>query len=153
MSQTGADDEFRIREAVGADAQALLPLLEQLGYRAEERALQTRLRCLLADPSVAVLVAESNGRVVGLASMHVMPLIERGPIARLSAIIVAASERRAGIGRALVERVEAEARARGCERLELTTAERRADAHAFYRTLGFQPASQRFIKSLADDAE
>jgi GNAT superfamily N-acetyltransferase len=52
-----------------------------------------------------------------------------------------------------VERVESEARARGCERLELTSAERRADAHAFYRDLGFEPASQRFIKSLAGDGE
>jgi GNAT superfamily N-acetyltransferase len=36
-----------------------------------------------------------------------------------------------GIGRALVERVEAEAQGAGCDRLELTTSEQRGDAHAF----------------------
>jgi GNAT superfamily N-acetyltransferase len=52
-----------------------------------------------------------------------------------------------------MERVESEARARGCERLELTSARRRADAHAFYSSLGFEPASQRFLKSLAGHGE
>jgi GNAT superfamily N-acetyltransferase len=52
-----------------------------------------------------------------------------------------------------MERVESEARARGCERLELTSAQRRADAHAFYSSLGFEPASQRFLKSLAGHGE
>jgi predicted N-acetyltransferase YhbS len=107
----------------------------------------------LADDGALVLVAEEGGHIVGLASMHVMPLIEREPVARLSAIAVAASHRRAGVGRALMWRVESEARARGCERLELTSAQRRADAHAFYSSLGFEPASQRFLKSLVGHGE
>jgi GNAT superfamily N-acetyltransferase len=131
----------------------LVSLLGELGYPTEGETLQRRLDALVASPAVALLVAERDGRVVGLASMHVMPLIERAPMGRLSAIVVAANERGAGIGHALVERVESEARARGCERLEVTSAERRADAHAFYRSLGFEPAPQRFIKSLAGNGE
>jgi GNAT superfamily N-acetyltransferase len=153
MSPQTGSDEFTLRAAAGDDAPALVPLLDELGYPTDAETLRRRLDALVVDPAVAVLVAERGGSVVGLASMHVMPLIERGPIGRLSAIVVAASERGTGIGRALVERIESEARARGCERLELTSAERRTDAHAFYRRLGFEPASQRFTKSLAGDGE
>jgi N-acetylglutamate synthase-like GNAT family acetyltransferase len=153
MSRPGVQTAVAVRPARLDDAPALVSLLAELGYPTDAGTLERRLAALVADPAVTVLVAERDGRVVGLASMHVMPLIERAPLGRLSAIVVAADERRAGIGRALVERVESEARARGCERLELTSAERRADAHAFYRDLGFEPASQRFIKSLAGDGE
>jgi N-acetylglutamate synthase-like GNAT family acetyltransferase len=153
MSRPGVQTTVAVRPARLDDAPALVSLLAELGYPADAGTLERRLAALVADPAVTVLVAERDGRVVGLASMHVMPLIERAPLGRLSAIVVAADERRAGIGRALVERVESEARARGCERLELTSAERRADAHAFYRDLGFEPASQRFIKSPAGDGE
>jgi len=37
---------------------------------------------------------------------------------------------------------------RGCEFVELTSALNRAEAHAFYRDLGFEPNSLRFRKSL-----
>jgi N-acetylglutamate synthase-like GNAT family acetyltransferase len=153
MSRPGVQTTVAVRPARLDDAPALVSLLAELGYPTDAGTLERRLAALVADPAVTVLVVERDGRVVGLASMHVMPLIERAPLGRVSAIVVAADERRAGIGRALVERVESEARARGCERLELTSAERRADAHAFYRDLGFEPASQRFIKSLAGDGE
>jgi N-acetylglutamate synthase-like GNAT family acetyltransferase len=153
VSRPGVRPAVTVRPARLDDAPALVSLLGELGYPIEGETLQRRLDALVASPAVALLVAERDGRVVGLASMHVMPLIERAPMGRLSAIVVAANERGAGIGHALVERVESEARARGCERLEVTSAERRADAHAFYRSLGFEPAPQRFIKSLAGNGE
>jgi GNAT superfamily N-acetyltransferase len=150
QSETGA--EVALREASVDDAEALVPLLSELGYPTDAGTLSGRLEAFVADPAVAVFVAERDDRLVGLASMHVMPLIEGPPIARLSAIVVTATERRTGVGRALVDRIESEALVRGCDRLELTTAERRIEAHAFYRSLGFESASRRFLKSLADDA-
>jgi hypothetical protein len=45
-----------------------------------------------------------------------------------------------------VEAVEDEARARRCALLFLTSAERRADAHAFYAHLGFEETGRRFAK-------
>jgi GNAT superfamily N-acetyltransferase len=44
--------------------------------------------------------------------------------------------------------VEEEARSRGCVLLYLTTAERREDAHAFYRTTGLEETGRRFAKRL-----
>jgi hypothetical protein len=44
--------------------------------------------------------------------------------------------------------MEAEARARGCPLLYLTTATRRAEAHEFYRRVGFEETGKRLGKSL-----
>jgi len=49
---------------------------------------------------------------------------------------------------ALIPRAEEEARAAGCDRLEVTSGEWREDAHAFYRDLEFEETSKRFIKGL-----
>ena len=96
-----------------------------------------------------MLVAEDDGRIVGLVSVHVSRSLEYdGDAAKLSAIVVDTDRRGTGIGRTLVEAAEAEARARGCEVLWLTTAEHRAGARAFYRTLGFEETGRRFARLL-----
>ena len=96
-----------------------------------------------------VVVAEADGQVVGLAALHESLSVEYDePAAKLSAIVVDEHHRRRGIGEALVEAMEAEARRRGCCLIFLTTAERRADAHAFYRRLGFEETGRRFAKRL-----
>ena len=53
-----------------------------------------------------------------------------------------------GVGHALVEHVEEQARARGCVQLDVSSRDRREDAHAFYRRLGFADVSRRFVKDL-----
>jgi ribosomal protein S18 acetylase RimI-like enzyme len=52
-------------------------------------------------------------------------------------VFVRADARGSGLGRALVEAAIERARARGCRRLELDTAEENAPALALYRSLGF----------------
>jgi N-acetylglutamate synthase-like GNAT family acetyltransferase len=137
-----------VREAGAADRDALLALLAELGYPTEAETLEGRLERLACEPSARVFVAERGGGVVGFASLHVLHLIERPPLGRLSAIVVTEPARRGGVGLALVERVEREARAQGCGRLEVTSGEWRDDAHAFYRGIGFEETSKRFIKQL-----
>jgi GNAT superfamily N-acetyltransferase len=66
----------------------------------------------------------------------------------VSAIVVDEAHRRRGVGQALLEAVEREARARGCGLLFLTTAERRNDAHEFYRRVGLEETGRRFAKWL-----
>ena len=70
------------------------------------------------------------------------------PAGKLAALVVDEARRGTGVGRALVEAIEAEARARGCGILFVTTAERRADAHAFYERLGLEYTGRRYAKTL-----
>jgi GNAT superfamily N-acetyltransferase len=138
-----------IRDARPDDAQALAGLLAQLGYPTSAGAVGRRLQRLDASEADRVFVAEENGAIVGFAVVHVSLAVEYDePAAKLSAIAVDEAHRRRGIGEALVAAAEEEARARGCCLLFLTTAERRADAHAFYERVGFEHTGRRYGKTL-----
>ena len=137
-----------IRDAGPGDAEALAGLLGQLGYPAQSDGISSRLERLRIVGD-RVVVAELDGQVVGLAHLQVSPAIEYDrPAAKIGALAVDESHRGEGIGRALVEEMETEARARGCVLLYLTTAERRADAHAFYDRVGLQQTGRRYGKRL-----
>jgi GNAT superfamily N-acetyltransferase len=138
-----------IRHGAVADAAAIAPLLAQLGYPASVEQVERRLERLARSEADILLVAEAAGDVVGLASLHVSLALEYdGDAGKLSAIVVDERHRGRGIARALVEAIEREARRRSCILLFLTTAERRSDAHAFYRALGFEETGRRFAKRL-----
>jgi ribosomal protein S18 acetylase RimI-like enzyme len=78
-----------------------------------------------------------------------MPLIHRDlPVGRITAMVVRADRRGAGVGRRLEEELEAIARREGCGRIDLTSRHHREEAHAFYRSLGFEETSRRFVKDL-----
>jgi len=140
---------MRIRDALPEDAEALAALIGQLGYPTTAEAVARRVAQLEASEADSIVVAEADGEVVGLASLHTSLSVEYDePAAKLSAIVVDESHRRCGIGEALVAAMEAEARERGCCLLFLTTAARRADAHDFYRRLGFEETGLRFAKPL-----
>lgn len=141
--------DLTIRDARAADAEAIADLLGQLGYPAAPGAVGSRLERLVIVGD-RVLVAEVAERVVGLAHLHVSPTIEHErPAAKLGALVVDESHRGEGIGRALAEAMEAEARARGCGIFFVTTAERRDDAHAFYERLGLERTGRRYGRTLS----
>jgi GNAT superfamily N-acetyltransferase len=144
-----AGESPAIREPRAEDAAAIATLLGQLGYPTGAAAVNGRLD-RLRDAGDRVVVAEVGGRVVGVASLHVSPSLEDdGPAGKLAALVVDEAHRGSGIGRALVDAMEAEARARGCAVFFLTTAERRADAHAFYERLGLEYTGRRYAKTLS----
>lgn len=140
---------FTIRDALPEDAPALARLLDQLGYPTSADAVGRRVELLAASEADRLVVADLDAEVVGLASLHESRSVEYDePVAKLAAIVVDRDHRRRGVGEALVEAMEKEARARGCCLIFLTTAERRAGAHAFYRRIGFEETGRRFAKRL-----
>jgi ribosomal protein S18 acetylase RimI-like enzyme len=145
--------ELTIRDARPDDARALAALIAQLGYPTTAEAVGRRVERLQASEADRVVVAEWKDEIVGLASLHTSPSVEYDePAAKLTAIVVDERHRRRGIGEALAAEMEAEAHRRGCCLLFLTTAERREEAHAFYRRLGFEETGRRFAKWLGGAA-
>jgi len=148
---TGPGKEIAIRKARPGDAEALALLLTELGYPTTADQAGARLDRLQAERTTKVLVAEAepSGDVVGLAGVRAESLIEHDrPSGRLIALVVAERFRRRGVARALVRRAEVEARALGCSRIVLTSADRREDAHAFYLAAGYEQTGRRFAKDL-----
>jgi len=78
-------------------------------------------------------VAESHGRVVGLTG-----LFDRGTSGEVEPVVVTAAARDQGIGRMLISRVVAEARARGYEHLAIRPVARNVAAIRRFHAAGFQ---------------
>src|SRR4051794_12101375 len=128
-----------VRDARPSDAEGIAQLLTELGYPVSPERLGRRLQVLAGERAPRGVVAEGGGELCGVAALHCMHLLERDdPTCRLTALVVAPEARGRGVGRALLARVEREARGRGCVQLEVTTAEPHAGAHEFYERLGFE---------------
>lgn len=140
----------QVRRATAADAEAIARLLTQLGYPITPSDVPHRLDRLGVRDRAVVLLAHRGSSVLGLATAHVLSVLNRPrDVAWLTALVVDESTRGAGVGRQLVEAVEAFARAAGCERLSVTTHASRVGARAFYRRVGLEETGRRFGKALA----
>jgi aminoglycoside 6'-N-acetyltransferase I len=134
-----------IRPATPEDAAAVARLLQELGYAVGAAAAAERVRGLQASGCDAIDVAVENERILGLVALHWAPMLHLAkPAARITALVVSAEARRRKIGQRLVDHALASARQAGCGRVELTSANDRAEAHAFYRAQGFEQGSLRF---------
>lgn len=141
--------EVKIRDAHYEDAGALAALMTELGYPSTAGQMARRFERISSDPSYLTLVAERDGRVVGMAGVHLGRTYSAdGEVARIMSFVVDPEERGGGVGRTLISAVEDRARHRGASDVILVTHERRAGAHEFYRRLGYDRTGYRFHKKL-----
>lgn len=97
---------------------------------------------------VVLLVAERDGRIVGTAQLLLAPRPNARHRAEVAKVLVRPECQRQGLGRALMERIEAIARERGRTLLILDT--REGDpSNRLYRALGYVEAGRipRFARS------
>ncbi len=141
-----------LRPATRTDLPAVLALLAD-----EERvvdpvtvtvteAYERAFAAIDADPRNEMLVLAENadgegagGTVVGCLQATYIPGLGKGGAERalIEAVRIRADRRGGGLGRTLMERAIARARARGCALVQLTSNKQREDAHRFYAGLGF----------------
>ncbi len=138
-----------IREAAVQDAEVLENLLAQLGYPDTAVFLKERIQTLLNHPDASLAVYETDGRVVALLCLHVIPQIALlGSFLRISYFVVDETMRSAHIGSALEAYALEIAREKGCDRIEVHCHERRTDAHRFYARCGYVESPKYFVKNL-----
>ncbi|MEU4155175.1 GNAT family N-acetyltransferase [Actinoplanes sp. NPDC026670] len=146
--------DLQLRPVRRQDVSAITGLLGQLGYPTTEAVVLERLHLWLDDPSSWLIGADDDGELVGVAALHVMPMLEiSGKLGRLLALVVDERYRSRGVGQLLVAATERQARAAGCVKLEITSNRLRTRTHEFYQLLGYADicaSSARFVKSLAD---
>jgi GNAT superfamily N-acetyltransferase len=115
-----------------------------------EEVVATRLLGKTAGTSLRV--AEAEGKLAGYASAHWLPnLILGGTEGYISELFVAPDSRGKGIGGALLNDLEAQARVRGCIRLSLLNLrERESYRRGFYAKRGWteRPGAANLIKRL-----
>jgi GNAT superfamily N-acetyltransferase len=147
---------YSIRSARASDVPELVRLFGELGYQIAPDVLAQRWAAFAASGEQALVAAvdtRSDERLVGVATLHATPVLHRaGPVGRVTALVVDATLRGCGIGRALMAAAERWAAERGCVLLEVTSNQRRVDAHKFYEGLGFERTSFRFARPPRADA-
>ena len=132
---------MRIRPLTAEDVPAAAALLHQLGYAIESAELAERMAHVGTASGHHAVVAELDGRIVGLLHVFERPALEKPCEAVVQALIVDDAHRSAGIGRALMREAEVWARARHLAALVLHTRVDRERARAFYAGLGYETAA------------
>ena len=132
----GTEDIATVRRLVlaHADARATTPGVEYA------RADAAGLPGPYVAPHGGLWLAVADGDTSGIGCVALRPLGDRA--AEVKRMFVDPAYRGRGVGRALMERVIAEARARGHTVLRLGTLDDMDVAQALYRSLGFQPVAR-----------
>jgi GNAT superfamily N-acetyltransferase len=137
-----------IREALLSDSVQISGLISELGYSATEQVARDRLAQLSSSAADVVFIADCGGEIAGFLSFHILPLFHvEGNLGRITAVAVSARFRRHGIGGQLIGAAERFTWAHGSVRVEVTSGDHRAEAHAFYEAIGYQQETRRFLKS------
>ncbi|ENH96047.1 histone acetyltransferase HPA2 [Gracilibacillus halophilus YIM-C55.5] len=140
-----------IREASINDVPDLVLLMEQLGYPTSIDKFKIRLKTITANLNYHTLVAEMDGKIVGMAGLCTGLFYEYdGSYVQIVAFVVDIDYRRKGIGKKLIKEVECWAKNQGAITVSINSGNRkeREAAHHFYTSMGYEAKSIGFNKSL-----
>ena len=141
-------EKLVLREAKKGDADQLVTLFALLDHTIDATTVATNLKALekVVEP---VIVAARGKQLLGACGIHSTLNPHRNkPVGRITILVVAKDARDQGIGRMLVDEAERRLAKLGCGLIEVTSNDRLAEAHAFYRHLGYERTSMRFAKTL-----
>jgi GNAT superfamily N-acetyltransferase len=135
----------KVRPFAPADAEAVSGLLDQLGYQVPAAQVEKHA----GRDGGALLVAEQDGRVVGVLAAHTRWHLHRdGIVTSIDSLVVDREIRSRGVGAALLAAVCDNARLAGARVVDLHSNRSRLDARRFYERHGFEVTSNYFVKEL-----
>lgn len=143
---------FRI--AAADDLEPLVAMLsdDELGATREDlsRPLNQRyldaFGAITSDPNNELIVAEEEGKPVGMLQLTYIPYLSRLGAWRclIESVRVGKAYRGRGFGRSLIVWAIARAREKDCQLVQLTSDKRRSGALSFYESLGFEATHEGF---------
>jgi GNAT superfamily N-acetyltransferase len=134
----------KVRPVEEGDTEAVAALVEQLRYEVTVADVAERLAGVAADQEAEVLVAESDGMIVGWIHVYGVTWVQMGHFAGVAGMVVADGRRGEGIGSRLLEEAEAWARRRDYPLFRVRSNVIRDQAHAFYLQRGYRTEKQLF---------
>lgn len=98
------------------------------------------LQKLLTDPSINILVVESDQQLVATCMLATVPTLTNGakPLGIIEHVVTAAMMRGRGIGNAMLRYAIELAWQKACYKVVLLSGQQRIDAHRVYEKLGFR---------------
>lgn len=149
--------ELTLRAALDEDSAGIIDLITRVygeypGVLMDVDGEEPELRAP-ASAFEAFWVVESGGEVVGCVGAKTTAA-DGPPVVELKKMYVSRDLRGRGLGRRLIEHVEAYARERGAARVELWSDTRFATAHAVYEHVGYRrTGAVRELHDISDTSE
>ena len=129
-----------------ADARRIAQLLSDEGYPAGPSDIVERL-VHFAERDGEVVVADVDGEVIGFVALHRLPRFEHDDqVVRVLALVVDPGVRERGVGRLLMDAVEAIARDASAAFVEVTAGHHRVDARHLFESLGYDPGLTTYLR-------
>jgi GNAT superfamily N-acetyltransferase len=139
-----------LRPATASDAAAVADLLTELGHETTGDEVVERLPAVTAEGGAVMLACVNGGPPVAVMCLaRITVLHAGGAVAYITALVTTKQWQGRGIGRELVSAAFRWAEEHRCVRLSVTSAEHRADAHAFYPRCGLPYTGRRFAAPIA----
>ncbi len=141
--------DLSLRDATIEDAPIIADLMIQINYPNTTEEMAQRLDVLLKHPDYHAIVAENDGKVIGMLGVFLGRKFEKEDLfGRILTMAVDKEYRFKGIGAYLVEEAEKWLKSKGANLLVIYSGETSSSAHGFYRQQGFEKSGVRFIKDL-----
>jgi ribosomal protein S18 acetylase RimI-like enzyme len=110
----------------------------------------------LSNDDANLFVAESAGQIIGLLRVVIqetpdLPFLVKGRYAFIDTVVVAEAFRRAGVGKALIERAHRWAAEKNLAQIRLNVWEFNEGAIRFYEKLGYVSKTRQMWRSLPSD--
>jgi GNAT superfamily N-acetyltransferase len=141
-----------IRPAIETDLPVIIEMFQELAVLQKPwrvfaprsnvtEEMRRRFHADLADPDAVVLVAEQDGRIIGMAAGHVHKpsMMSEDLAVELGSVFVEPAHRARGVAAALTAEVARFAQDRGVERITLKTFAQNEEALLAWQRLGFEP--------------
>jgi ribosomal protein S18 acetylase RimI-like enzyme len=136
-----------IRSVAITDAESISQLMNQLGYATLPSLIAEKITAFSNSLIDQVFIAETEGKVVGVISCHITSLFHQaGASGRITSLVIDKDFRNMKIAKSLVQQAENFFVSQGCIKFEVTSSDRRTEAHEFYKACGYEEDERRFIK-------
>jgi N-acetylglutamate synthase-like GNAT family acetyltransferase len=138
-----------IRRAQAADAEAIASLYRELNTLSTPIVLPERIAAIANSEHTHLLVCEDSGEIIATALVCLCQdvMFDSQPFALVENVVVSADYKREGIGKSMMDYIEAFCLEQDCSKIMLQTSSENRDARDFYTAMGYDPnAKIGFIK-------
>ncbi len=138
-----------IRRATKQDADAIAALYKELTTLSPVAVLPERIDAIAQDANTHLLVCDDGGDIIASALVCLCQdvMFNNQPFAIIENLIVHHDYQREGIGKSMMDYIEAFCLEQNCSKIMLLTSNENRNARDFYTAMGYDPdAKIGFIK-------
>lgn len=138
-----------IRRATKDDAQAIANLYRELNTLSPVSVLPERIEAVANSNNTHLLVCDDSGEIIATALVCLCQdvMFDNQPFALVENLVVSANYKREGIGKSMMDYIEAFFLEQDCSKIMLQTSSKNRDARDFYTAMGYDPdAKIGFVK-------